>query len=255
MVILLSLFHWLFLVLAGLGSVWSLDECRFFRCSRNFRTIIRFSLDQFVQESSISVILTDCIRPPCNRGVSVFTHIGTYYFSCFEERHIPLVFHLRYLFFYFCRIRKILRKPSDFVGGSHILLPSSDLWSRSFLPDLCVVLFRLLCRVHTFGIWSTSVKLGCTVQPFLHNRELEMCGWMNVRMLVLVSIYFLFSNNYSFFMFMTSCFPRAADIFFVAKANSLFLITPLEVLSFSCGSALNLVVWNVFILNILSACL
>ena len=37
--------------------------------------------------------------------------------------------------------------------------------------------------------------------------------------------------------------------------NSLLLITPLEVLSFSCGYALHLVVWNVFIFNMFSACL
>ena len=41
----------------------------------------------------------------------------------------------------------------------------------------------------------------------------------------------------------------------VANANSLLLINPLEVLSFSCGYALHLVVRNVFIFNLFSACL
>ena len=58
------------------------------------------------------------------------------------------------------------------------------------------------------------------------------------------------------FIFVTPCFPRADAISSsVANANSLLLITPLEVLSFSCGYALHLVVWNVFIFNLFSACL
>ena len=45
------------------------------------------------------------------------------------------------------------------------------------------------------------------------------------------------------FIFVTPCFPRADAISSsVANANSLLLITPLEVLSFSCGYALHLVV-------------
>ena len=43
-------------------------------------------------------------------------------------------------------------------------------------------------------------------------------------------------------MFVTPCFSRADAISSVANANSLLLITPLEVLSFSCGYALHLVV-------------
>ena len=57
------------------------------------------------------------------------------------------------------------------------------------------------------------------------------------------------------FIFVTPCFPRANAISYsVANANSLLLITPLEVLSFSCGYALHLVVWNVFNFNMFSAC-
>ena len=58
------------------------------------------------------------------------------------------------------------------------------------------------------------------------------------------------------FIFVTPCFPRADAISsFVANANSLLLKTPLEVLNFSCGYALHLVVWNVFIFDMFSACL
>ena len=57
------------------------------------------------------------------------------------------------------------------------------------------------------------------------------------------------------FILVTPCFPRADAISSsVANANSLLLITPLEVLSFSCGYALHLVIWNVFIFNKFSAC-
>ena len=53
------------------------------------------------------------------------------------------------------------------------------------------------------------------------------------------------------FIFVTPCFLRAdAILSSVANANSLLLITPLEVLSFPCGYALHLVVWNVFIFNV-----
>ena len=59
-----------------------------------------------------------------------------------------------------------------------------------------------------------------------------------------------------FFIFVTPGFPWADSISSsVANANSLLLINPLEVLSFSCGYALHLVVWNVFIFDMFSACL
>ena len=52
-------------------------------------------------------------------------------------------------------------------------------------------------------------------------------------------------------MFVTPCFPRADVIWSsVANANSLLLITPLEVLSFSCGYTQHLVVENFIILNV-----
>ena len=45
------------------------------------------------------------------------------------------------------------------------------------------------------------------------------------------------------FIFVTRCFPRAdAILSSVANANSLLLITPLEVLGFSCEYALHFVV-------------
>ena len=57
-------------------------------------------------------------------------------------------------------------------------------------------------------------------------------------------------------IFVTPCFSRADAISSsVVNANSLLLITPLEVVSCSCGYALHFVVWNVFIFKMFSACL
>ena len=63
-------------------------------------------------------------------------------------------------------------------------------------------------------------------------------------------------------MFITPCFPSAAAISSaVVKANFLLLITPLDMVSFSCVCvcvcvyALYLVVWKIFIFRIISACL
>ena len=57
-------------------------------------------------------------------------------------------------------------------------------------------------------------------------------------------------------MFVTLCFPWAVDISSaVTKANTLLLITPLKVFSLLCRYALLLVVWKLFILKMISACL
>ena len=54
---------------------------------------------------------------------------------------------------------------------------------------------------------------------------------------------FTSSHGDSFYMCNSLFFPRADAIFSsVANVNSLLLMTPLEVLSFSCGCALHLVV-------------
>ena len=66
-----------------------------------FWPIIRFQLDQFLHESSITVNFIGCIHPPYNGRIAVFAHLGTDYFPCFQEKHISLVFHLMYLFFFF----------------------------------------------------------------------------------------------------------------------------------------------------------
>ena len=57
-------------------------------------------------------------------------------------------------------------------------------------------------------------------------------------------------------IFETPSFSRADAISSsVANTNSLLLISRLGVLNFSCGYALNFVVWKVFIFNVFSVCL
>ena len=41
-----------------------------------------------------------------NRGVAVFSHVALHNFPCFQEGHIPLVFHLNYFLFFFVSIAR-----------------------------------------------------------------------------------------------------------------------------------------------------
>ena len=78
----------------------------FFQVLLKLWSIIRFQLNQFFHDSSIFVVLIGCIHPLCNRSVAVFSHEAPYNFPCFQEGHIPLVFHLKYFFFFFVNIAK-----------------------------------------------------------------------------------------------------------------------------------------------------
>ena len=53
-----------------------------------------------------TVVWIGCIRPPCNRGAAVFSHIGSNNSSCFEPGHILLGFHLKYFHFFFVNITR-----------------------------------------------------------------------------------------------------------------------------------------------------
>ena len=59
--------------------------------------IIGFQFKQFLHKCSIFGVVIGSIRPPCNGGVAVFSHIAPYN-SSFQERNIPLVFDLNYFF-------------------------------------------------------------------------------------------------------------------------------------------------------------
>ena len=63
--------------------------------------------------------------------------------------------------------------------------------------------------------------------------------------------FFAFSNGDSFNA-CHSLFPRGVDISAVANANSLLLITLLEVFHLLSGNALHLVLWKFFIFRMLS---
>ena len=143
-----------------------------------FKPIIRFQLDQFLYNSSISVILIDCICPLVQQRCSFFCPCRYQLFSLLQGKtHSSYVSPQVYLFL-FCRLCKILCKQGDFVGTLHISFPSSNLPPYGPRPGpfhciwhMWVVLYRLPCGVHTFGIWSISGELGLTVQPSLHNSQ------------------------------------------------------------------------------------
>ena len=89
--------------------------------------------------------------------------------------------------------------------------------------------------------------LGHTFQPSQDNNQSSPsweygAGCQDVG--VGLNLFFAFSNGDSSNVCHSLRFPRAANISAVANANSLLLITPLEVFSFSCGYALNLVLWK-----------
>ena len=72
----------------------------FFQTLLKLWPIIRYQLDQFLYESSLFVFLNGCIRPPCNRGITLSSRVGPYCFSSFQEGHFPLLFHLKYFLFF-----------------------------------------------------------------------------------------------------------------------------------------------------------
>ena len=47
------------------------------------------------------VVFIGSICPPYNRGVAAFSHEAPYKSPCFQDGHIPLVFHLNYFLFFF----------------------------------------------------------------------------------------------------------------------------------------------------------
>ena len=93
--------------------------------------------------------------------------------------------------------------------------------------------------IHNFGIWSTSNGLGRIVRPSLHN-ILTLPPWeYGVGWISVCRCWFWFFSSFLIviiFMFLTPCFPRAANISSsVANPNFLLLITPLKMLNISCG--------------------
>ena len=99
------------------GKIW---PSVVFHVLLNLWSTIRFQLDQFLYESSIFVIFIGCIHPSYNRGVAVFFHISSNNFPCFQEGHIPLLFHHKHFLFFFvniarsCVIRMILSAVCTF---------------------------------------------------------------------------------------------------------------------------------------------
>ena len=151
--------------------------------------IIRFQLDQFLHESSIFVCLIDYIRPPCNRGVDVFSIVVPYYFPCFQKGHFPLVFHLKYFFFFFgsCISRMALStvRTTNFLQAIFLLL----VWvlftvfgtCRQSSTDFIVVSIFLTFEA-TQGCWDVLLNPLKTITDlhFLGSMGLVKCHNVSV---------------------------------------------------------------------------
>ena len=133
--------------------------------------IIRFQLDQFLDESSIFVDLIDCIL---QQRRSCFLPSWSLLFSLFPGRIHSSCVSPQVFLFLFCKHCKILPKPDNLVGSLHI--PSGNFspcgpgpfhhsWHMSF------VLFRLPCGVHIFSFRSTYGVLVRASQPSQDNSQ------------------------------------------------------------------------------------
>ena len=102
--------------------------------------------------------------------------------------------------FLFCRLHKILPKPGDFVGSSHIYFPSSSLHPYGLGP--CVLSPTGFLVVSIFlvfealqGSWDVLFDPLYTIADFhLGHVELVECQDVGVGF----DFFFSFSNNYSF---------------------------------------------------------
>ena len=217
----------LFLTSCWVCTCWNSSECSFFRFYPNFGQSFGSKWISW-SARAVFIFLVDWIYSPWNRSISVFSHIRTYYFS-FQEAHIPLVFYFKYFLFFFYSCHKILHKPDGHVNSLDIKFPSSN-----FLP----------CSVGPFhSTWHMSVVLcrqpcGENIWHLKHFRDVvTYCSALSRQW----SLCFLPFLIVILLMFVTQCFPRAADISSAGtKANSILLITSLEVFSFSCAYALHL---------------
>ena len=205
--------------------------------------IIHFQLDPFLHECSIFVVLNGCIHPPCNRGVAVFSHVGSYNFPCFKDGYISLVFHLKYFLFSFVNIAR------SWVSRMTLVVCTSNLFQAIFLHVIRVFFTAFgTCLSSSTGFPLVSTFLAFEAP---HGRwdalldSLKKIAYLyllrNMGLIRCQDVSIGLDSFFAFLMeilliFVTPCLTRADAISSSgANANSpLLLITPLEVLSFSC---------------------
>ena len=191
--------------------------------------------------------------------VCFFTYLVRYPF--FWEKYIPLVFYLKYFLFFYENISRpcVSRMTLSVVWTSNfhqaiflrVLFSAfgTCLSSSTGFPVVSIfsafeapqgrwdVLFNSLETIADLHLLGNMGLIKC------HNARGDLDSFL------------AFSNEIPSYVCNSLFHGVNAISSSVANANSLLLITPLEVLSFSCGYALHFVVWEVFIFNMFSACL
>ena len=117
--------------------------------------IIRFRMDKFLHECFIFVVLIGCIRPPCDRGVAVLSHVGTNYFPSFQKGYISLSFHLKYFHFFLVNIAR--------SRVSRMIL--STVCTSNFLQAIFFHMVRVLLTA--FGTYLSSSTSFPVVSIFM----------------------------------------------------------------------------------------
>ena len=211
-----------------------LQRC-FFRCSWNFALSLASNWINF----SRNVVFIGCILPLCNRGVAVFSQVGTENFPCFQEGYIPLVFHLKYFLFFFVNIAR------SYVSRMILsAICTSDFFQANFL-HVTWVLFNAfgtcLSSSTSFHVvsWFLAFEalqgsrdlllnsLKIIIDFLLGSTRLIKCQDVSVGLDSLMA----FSDWESFYICNSQFFQGWCYLLFCSQANSLLLITPLEVLS------------------------
>ena len=217
--------------------------------------IVRFRLDQFLNQSSIFVVLIDWIHSLSNKSVRVFSHAELYYFHCFQEAYVLLVLYCNISFPFFIDVTWpwISRWSCQQFGHFFSFEHTFSMWSGSFsctcqssceIFPMMSIFLAFEASQECWDIFSTPLGTAADIHSF-RNIGLIKCQDVGVG--------FDFSPPFLIVILLMSikpCFPRDAVISsVVASASSLMLITPLEVFSLSWGYALHLVVWELFILR------
>ena len=164
--------------------------------------IIRLQLDQFLQECSIFVVLIGCIRSSCNRGAAVFSYVAHCNFPCFQEGHIPLVFHLKYFLFV-----NIIRSYISWMILSVVC--TFNLLQAIFLRVLQVLFTTFGTCLSSSSLWcpclafeGTRVHWGILLDSLKTIVDLHLLGSMGLIKFQDVSgslgLYFAFSNGDSY---------------------------------------------------------
>ena len=219
---------------------WCLVKCSFLQVLLKLWLIICFQLDQFLHECSVFFVLIGCIHPLCNRSVAVFSHVAPYHFLWFQEGHIPLVFHLSYFLFFFVNIARsciswmilLAVCTSNFLQAIflHMVWVLFTAFGTCLSPSTSFpVMFIFLAFEASQGCWDILLNSLKTIADLHFLGSIGRIKYQDVS--VGLDLFFAFSNGRSYVC--NSLFSQGwCYLLFCSECR--LLITPLEVLSFSC---------------------